>query len=62
MLEGIFIFLMLLDLFEFKNWIIGCGIELMEVVEECMEIVKKEIEMMVFYDYVVVNDVVVNVV
>lgn len=56
MFDGVFIFLIFFDLVELKLRIIGCGIDEMFVIEEWMVVVREEIEMMVLYDYVVVND------
>lgn len=56
MFDGVFIFLMLLDLMELKYCIIGCGIDDMSVINKWMVKVVDEIKMMCNYDYVVIND------
>lgn len=59
--EGLFIFLVLLSLLEFKSCIVNCGIEIEDLINNCMCVVKEEIEFMDVYDYVVENDKVENV-
>lgn len=54
--EGVFIFLFPPSLDELKNRIINRGTETEELVINRLKEARKEIEMMHFYDYVVVND------
>src|SRR5699024_3292575 len=54
--EGVFIFLFPPSLEELKNRIINRGTESDERVVARLKKAKKEIEMMDYYDYVVVND------
>lgn len=54
--QGIYIFLAPPDLQELLNRIVGRGTESEEVIAGRMETAKSEIDMMEYYDYVVVND------
>ncbi|MDR1012785.1 MAG: guanylate kinase [Lactobacillales bacterium] len=54
--EGVFIFLTPPDLDKLRERIISRGTDSSEIIEKRMKIAQKEIEMMAFYDYAVVND------
>lgn len=54
--EGIFIFLAPPDLNELKNRIVGRGTETEESIQNRLSVAREEIELMDYYNYVVVND------
>ena len=54
--EGIFIFLAPPDLNELKNRIVGRGTETEESIKNRLSVAREEIELMDYYNYVVVND------
>ncbi|MDR1473974.1 MAG: guanylate kinase [Lactobacillales bacterium] len=54
--DGVFIFLTPPDLDELRERIVGRSTDSSEIIEKRMKIAQKEIEMMSFYDYAVVND------
>jgi guanylate kinase len=54
--EGIFIFLAPPDLNELKNRIVGRGTETEESIQSRLSVAREEIELMDYYNYVVVND------
>ncbi|MDR0614738.1 MAG: guanylate kinase [Lactobacillales bacterium] len=54
--DGVFIFLTPPDLDELRERIVERGTDSSEIIEKRMKIAQKEIEMMSFYDYAVVND------
>ncbi|KGX93223.1 guanylate kinase [Pontibacillus halophilus JSM 076056 = DSM 19796] len=54
--EGVFVFLIPPSLEDLKNRIINRGTETEDLVHSRLQAAKEEIEMMDYYDYVVVND------
>lgn len=54
--DGVFIFLTPPDLSELKTRIINRGTDNMSVINERMDVARTEIDMMLHYDYAVVND------
>ncbi|MDR0691377.1 MAG: guanylate kinase [Streptococcaceae bacterium] len=54
--DGVFIFLTPPDLDELRERIVGRGMDSSEIIEKRIMVAQKEIEMMSFYDYAVVND------
>ncbi|MDR1521447.1 MAG: guanylate kinase [Streptococcaceae bacterium] len=54
--DGVFIFLIPPDLDELRERIVNRGTDSSEMIEERMKVAQKEIEMMSFYDYAVIND------
>ena len=54
--DGVFIFLTPPDLSELRSRSVGRGTDARDVSDERMRVAREEIEMMVLYDYAVVND------